>query len=303
LALAEEGGDGKADARLRYLRAIADLLRGDIDGAIGWGESAVMRLREEADQSWLAYALGDLGVAVAGRGDSERAALLIKEGLALHREVGNEFGEAVYLEALGMVVQAAGDEEAATRYYSESLRRLSELIGTRDGAWWLARPLAGLASTTAARGQPGRAARLLGAAEALRERGGAGRGALSARDQRTMAEVSLALGDDAYAQAVASGRTLPLAAAIAEALSPLADPAPITPHAPVSTPSVGRFDLTKREEEVLRLLCQRLSDAEIAAELFLSPRTASNHVTRVLNKLGVANRREAAALAVRLGLA
>jgi DNA-binding CsgD family transcriptional regulator len=59
------------------------------------------------------------------------------------------------------------------------------------------------------------------------------------------------------------------------------------------------FDLTRREREVLALLCQRLTDPEIAARLFVSPRTASFHVANVLGKLGAANRREAAAIAAR----
>ena len=60
--------------------------------------------------------------------------------------------------------------------------------------------------------------------------------------------------------------------------------------------------LTRRERDVLRLLCQRLTDPEIAEALFFSPRTASNHVANILAKLGVPNRREAAALAARHGL-
>jgi DNA-binding CsgD family transcriptional regulator len=52
--------------------------------------------------------------------------------------------------------------------------------------------------------------------------------------------------------------------------------------------------LTAREQEVLALLGQALSDAEIAARLVLSPRTVHHHVSAVLAKLGVANRREAA---------
>jgi DNA-binding NarL/FixJ family response regulator len=46
-------------------------------------------------------------------------------------------------------------------------------------------------------------------------------------------------------------------------------------------------------------MAERQTDPEIAARLFLSPRTVERHVSNILGKLGAANRREAAALAVR----
>jgi DNA-binding CsgD family transcriptional regulator len=61
--------------------------------------------------------------------------------------------------------------------------------------------------------------------------------------------------------------------------------------------------LTPREREVLRLLVAGHSNPEIAAALFVSPRTAETHVTHILAKLGVASRAEAAAHAVRADLA
>jgi DNA-binding NarL/FixJ family response regulator len=60
--------------------------------------------------------------------------------------------------------------------------------------------------------------------------------------------------------------------------------------------------LTAREREVLRLLAQGSSNREIAAELFIAPKTASVHVSNILAKLGAASRTEAAAIAHRNGV-
>jgi DNA-binding NarL/FixJ family response regulator len=57
--------------------------------------------------------------------------------------------------------------------------------------------------------------------------------------------------------------------------------------------------LTDREREVLRLLARGMSNREIGAELFITPKTASVHVSNILAKLGAASRTEAAAIAHR----
>jgi DNA-binding NarL/FixJ family response regulator len=60
--------------------------------------------------------------------------------------------------------------------------------------------------------------------------------------------------------------------------------------------------LSSREREVLALLVGGATDREIAAVLFISPRTASKHVGSILAKLGAGSRAEAAIRAVRDGL-
>ena len=60
--------------------------------------------------------------------------------------------------------------------------------------------------------------------------------------------------------------------------------------------------LTSREVEVLRLLAVGLSNREIAAALFIAPKTASVHVSNILAKLGASTRTEAAAIAHSNGL-
>jgi DNA-binding CsgD family transcriptional regulator len=69
-----------------------------------------------------------------------------------------------------------------------------------------------------------------------------------------------------------------------------------------SAAGAGLPALTQREVDVLRLVAEGHSNSVIATELFISPKTVSVHVTNLLAKLGVANRREAAAIAYRAGL-
>ncbi len=66
------------------------------------------------------------------------------------------------------------------------------------------------------------------------------------------------------------------------------------PQAAVALP-VRR--LTRREREVLRLVCMRLTDPEIGERLFIGTRTVESHVASILAKLNAANRRDAATTA------
>jgi DNA-binding CsgD family transcriptional regulator len=76
------------------------------------------------------------------------------------------------------------------------------------------------------------------------------------------------------------------------------------PARPLARPAAAaaRFDLTDRETEVLALLVNGDSNRQIARALFISDRTVAVHVSRILGKLGVRNRTEAATLGARLGL-
>ncbi|MFF0888914.1 AAA family ATPase [Streptomyces sp. NPDC003456] len=91
------------------------------------------------------------------------------------------------------------------------------------------------------------------------------------------------------AGALARRARLPLVPATAAATAADEDPA-------------GALGLTSRERDVLRLVAAGHTNRRIAQELFISPKTASVHVSNILGKLGVAGRGEAAALAHRLGL-
>jgi DNA-binding CsgD family transcriptional regulator/tetratricopeptide (TPR) repeat protein len=99
-----------------------------------------------------------------------------------------------------------------------------------------------------------------------------------------------------------------LARRVRHAVAPGAGRSPTgpAPHLAASEETVERapFDeLTNREREVVTLVAEGLSNAELARKLFISPKTASVHVSNVLAKLGMSRRAEIAAWAARHGLA
>ncbi|MCA1220099.1 helix-turn-helix transcriptional regulator, partial [Streptomyces sp. 8L] len=92
---------------------------------------------------------------------------------------------------------------------------------------------------------------------------------------------------------------------LAEDVELLAGRARVTlgaPTAPAAGGPAGSLGLTPRERDVLRLVAEGLSNRGIAEKLYISPKTASVHVSNILAKLGVSGRTEAAATAHRLGL-
>ncbi len=72
-------------------------------------------------------------------------------------------------------------------------------------------------------------------------------------------------------------------------------------HALPGDSTIGK-DLVEREREILKLISQGMTNAEIARNLFLSEGTVRNYVSGILEKLGVEDRTQAAVLALRFGL-
>jgi DNA-binding CsgD family transcriptional regulator len=113
-----------------------------------------------------------------------------------------------------------------------------------------------------------------------------------ARTRVLLAEAYHAVGD-----ADAAARERSAARACFERLGAVADQRALGET--VASP----HDLTAREVDVLELVAAGLTNPQIAASLYISRKTAEHHVSNILGKLGVSSRAEAAAAAVRLGLA
>ena len=193
---------------------------------------------------------------------------------------------------------------------------LSQEIAT---PWGAIRGVDGLATIGASIGHAEMAARLLGAAEALGERMGLRlnpEGEALRHETRRLLQARL--GSDGFRTFWSAGRLLTLTEAVADATTLAATlehdlqtsgataiGSGMTARAQAVLPAtqLPGFALTRREQEVLRLLCQRLTDPEIAETLFISLRTVNHHVANILGKLGASNRRDAAALAARHDLA
>ena len=260
--------------------------------ARSYHEQALALRRQLGNTDGVAYSLWALATVVLLEGGTATAESLFRESLAIFADLGDRQGEAQALHGLARVSQRTGGELETLRRFHDALA-LRQSLGERN---WVIESIEGIAIVVAATGRVERAVRLLGAATTLRA-------AISLvpwvaerlEVERTLALARSALSRSAFDESWRAGQRLTLEQATAEALELTQDPATVAvPVAP--------FNLTRRERDVLALLCQRLTDPEIAAQLFISPRTASSHVANVLGKLGVANRRDAAAFAKAHGL-
>jgi predicted ATPase/DNA-binding CsgD family transcriptional regulator/Tfp pilus assembly protein PilF len=289
--------------------AVSHHLLGYVASAEGAYEQAREHFEEElrletalGDRADMASAWLELGRVRYGQGDYEHATALLEQALTVQRDVDDRWGMALSLNSLGLVDSLREQRKSA----AERLREALPLWRAFDNKENLAEWLATVATLAAASQAPPRAARLFGAAEALRAEVGH---VFVLPDAHVFGEAEQAirvqLGVGAFQAEHAAGRSLPLDHALEEAVAFLSG-APAASNAAardgVPSPSADPFTLTRREQEIFSLLCQRLSDPEIAAQLFLSPRTVESHVSRILGKLGAANRREAAAIAARHAL-
>jgi len=158
--------------------------------------------------------------------------------------------------------------------------------------------LTGLARL-AAKGRPEGAVRLFAAAEAAqRQVGLTPARALRAKNEQAIASARAKLGEEAFAAAWAAGGELSLEQAVAEAQTVAIDAGQAADAEPAPRPDAAVGALSPREREVLKLVAEGLTNAQVAEMLFLSPRTVNAHLSSIYHKLGVGSRSAATRFAV-----
>jgi predicted ATPase/DNA-binding CsgD family transcriptional regulator len=272
------------------------LYQGDFPLAIHLHEEALAGYRALGDPARIATELTNLAIAAYGLADYPRAVKLTEEALPLWRSLNNAWGLGFCLRLLGDVACDEGAFGRAATYFGESLL----LAEGSDDHWSLADTLTGFAALALGLGHVTVAGRLVGAAETRYQQLGV---RIPPPDRPGYARLRVALQaalGDAGEETVHAGTLLSLTEVRAE-LHHLTQ----TPDWDHAQPGLLPAEpvLTPREREILQLLVEGHTDREIAEQLFVSYRTVTSYVTRILTKLNVDSRTAAATYALRHGLA
>jgi predicted ATPase/DNA-binding CsgD family transcriptional regulator len=283
--LATGSGDGFNAGYAAGTRAAVAAYRGDLDGALRLGETA-LAITREIDQQWaVARTLLGLGDLARLTGDPVRARQHYGEALAILREVNARPEMARCLAGLGRIEISQGELVAASKYFAESLE-LSRATGSRIG---VIRGLDSFATLAMAQRRPERAVELTAAAAALRSAAHLPEPP-AGRTERLLSESGL--GDAAIKELWEAGSELSGDAAVELALEPVQ-------LAESAAPSAE--DLTARELEVAAAIARGLGNRAIASELGIAPATVARHVANIMAKLDFSSRTQIASWAASRG--
>jgi predicted ATPase/DNA-binding CsgD family transcriptional regulator len=302
LALSRQANEGQGLVWSLLILAISATLRADYEQAERLYAEGLSLARELHSAYARFLFLQNWGWTALLQGDPERATVLIEEGVELARERRRGFMGLLSrpLDNLGWAALLGGELGRAEAQFGENLA-LSKELGDKGT---LLMSLEGLACVAGAEGEYLRAASLFGAAESLQE----------AVDYRLVpqeravlepyrASVRSRLGQAAWEKAVAEGETMGLDQATAYALSKERLSKHLSPtQPPVSSTPELPAGLSPREVEVLGLVAEGLTNAQVAQRLFLSPRTVQRHLNSIYHKLGVSSRTAATRFAMTHGL-
>ncbi|HET8843875.1 MAG TPA: tetratricopeptide repeat protein [Ktedonobacteraceae bacterium] len=294
LVLSQGGQCQEARSEALYYFASMTFFQGDMSLAHRLIEESLDLCRELGDKYTMALALNMRGLVALFERDVRAAQTFQQESLTLSRELGNQRAMAFALAGLGEVAFLMDDFPRACACYEESLSISLQL----NGLWIPAISLTRLARVAIAMGDAIWAVRLFSAAETLRQALGVLKTIPLEKEEYAQAISTLhgLLDEPSFATAWAEGKKMSLEQAVAArgreeqaaSSSSLLKAKPIARR--VSLPRSLHDDLTQREKEVLRLVAQGLTNAQVAADLVMSDRTVNFHLTSIYRKLQVSSR-------------
>lgn len=331
LLLANQLNDDEVSAQARdILGSLAHSLHAYDEARTHLSEA--LRLWRHLGVPWReAEVLHQLAGAEWGLGNPVDAERLAVASLTLFRQSGKPVGVATALCRLGRFLREQGKDHLAALAFHAAL----DQCAASGNRFILVLVFSALSEIASRHGQAREAAMLIGAMDTIAHEAGARRLPTAGTPyDRATAAATATLGSQAFAETVAMGHALSLAHTIDLARTIAIPPVGSTESMPAwllfaadndavrqqdarsghgrdTQASASRHHdahsrldpaLTYREQEVLALLVQRLTDTEIAEQLTISRKTVSTHVSHILAKLGAQNRREAAAIAVRRDL-
>jgi DNA-binding CsgD family transcriptional regulator len=263
-------GASTAPGNAHFLDSASALQRIGAELALAGGDLASARAWLEAHDRWLTWAGAVLGQAEGQAlwAQYHRLACDLASARAHAERALMRANEPRQPLALLAAHRTLGELDTDTGRYAEAVAHLTEALRLADACaapYERALTLLALAELRAATGERDEARTALAAARAILE-------LLGARPALTRAD----------ALAVRLGRAAP-------------------PRA--TRRAVGPGALTAREAEVLRLVAQGLTNAQVADRLFLSPRTVDQHLRAIYGKLDVTTRAAAVRIAAARGLA
>jgi predicted ATPase/class 3 adenylate cyclase/DNA-binding CsgD family transcriptional regulator len=261
--------------------AVAHLAAGDVAAALTTGSSAAEQIRAQGGlRTFVVIPIVDVTLA---HGDVAAARRWADDAASV--AVGSH--RAMALSACARVAAAEGEPEKAERDAREALA----MAAATDAHLITADALECLAGLVGDAGSHREAARLYGAAEAVRKDTGAVRFKIYDDGYATaVGAVRDALGHSDFESAWAEGAAMSTLEAIAYARRG---------HGGRKRPASGWGALTPTERDVVRLIREGLANNDIASRLFVSPRTVQSHLTHIYTKLGLTSRMQLAQEAAR----
>jgi DNA-binding CsgD family transcriptional regulator len=293
LAMARQVGYPAAEINALCALSCAAWYSGDLDAAVRLARQAA-QVTAGVPGVVARWCTEYLTGALIAAGDLAGAGEVCAAGLARSREAGDVVSRYSLLPLMVLLDVHAGRLRDAAEHLREELQ-----LVVRTGVWAaLGDSLDSCGFLCAATGRPAEAVTLWAANDALSRQAGIADDPEWARlrDQPLRAARE-ALGPDQARAAEERGAEMSLAAATEYALMLAQDPGP-----PQAVTAPGLADLNAEERKLVTLAARGRTDAQIAAELFISARTVSSRLGRIRDKTGCRRRADLTRLAVAAGL-